>query len=95
MRYFAISESNQLEWQVGTLSQQIVEAYLEGTMAPPAGVVVPDRAPPKEHMDAESDVPTFKQLTFTKVTQHRILIDNWSFWINTRRPKVTQHLFWL
>lgn len=68
MRYYGISETKELDWHTGTISQLIVEGYLEGSMKPPAGVVIPEKEPPKEHMETEPEAPTFKRLTLTKVT---------------------------
>ena len=79
MKYVGISEAKELDWQVGMLSQQIIEAYLQGSMTPPAGVTIPEKSPPKEHLDAEPEPPTFKKLVLTKVTFFCKTVQFWGF----------------
>ena len=68
MRYYGISETKEYDWHIGTISQLIVEGYLDGSMKPPPGVTIPDKEPPKEHLEVEPEAPAFKRLTLTKVT---------------------------
>ena len=68
MRYYGISESKELDWQMGSLSQILIDSYLDGKLTPPAGTVIPEKNPPKEHMEAEPEPPSFKRLTFNKVS---------------------------
>jgi len=68
MKYYGISEAKEVDWQIGSFSQILIDSYLDGVLAPPSGTVIPEKNPPKEHMEAEPEPPCFKRLTFNKVT---------------------------
>lgn len=68
MRYYGVSEAKELDWHQGMISQIVTDGYLDGSLKPPPGVQIPEKDPPKEHMDVEPEAPSFKRLTFNKVT---------------------------
>ena len=68
MRYYGVSEAKELDWHQGIISQIVTDGYLDGSLKPPPGVQIPDKDPPKEHMEVEPEVPSFKRLSFNKVT---------------------------
>ena len=79
MKYYGITEPKEFDWQRSMISQLVIDALLEGTMKPPPGITIPEKDPPREHMDSEPAVPTFKRLTFNKVTDSELVFRGSNF----------------